>query len=480
MSAEISSADERRAFTRIEGTAFAAAMVAVQLSSELFAQWGTYFYSPSEGVGRIVYVPVALVSVIFITGRLFDIITDPLIGRWSDRTRPRRSRFLPCGRRRPFIFAGSILMTLTGTIFWFPPVAAESALNLVFGTFLMSAHWIVFTLAYIPLLALAPEVARTTGERVRLGGWIAAGLTLGLAAAVVLPGILIERLDPARASGTADGVAGFSPAGYQRVAVIFSLASLALFQFFVFVVREPETGAARDADPATPPPGRILSALRIPDFRRYLFIFGFMYLGVLAFQRVVPYWVELGLHGDEGTVTLLGVPFILACLAAVAVCPALTRRFGVRRVMIAAVGMTVPALPAMHLISIVDLSDQVRTTGGMVINTLLGSGQGLIYVLMTPLIGGMIDEDARRNGGVRREGVFNALHAVMVKCAQVAAIGLSTGSMALWGKSAERPEGVFAVGSLAGLCCLASLIFCFGYPGPASSADAAGAETERE
>ena len=39
-------------FTTLEGVAFCAAMIGVQLSSELFAQWGTYFYSPSVGSGR--------------------------------------------------------------------------------------------------------------------------------------------------------------------------------------------------------------------------------------------------------------------------------------------------------------------------------------------------------------------------------------------------------------------------------------------
>ena len=97
----------KKEFSTLEGVAFCAAMIGVQLSSELFAQWGTYFYSPSVGSGRIIYVSMGLVAVIFAVGRLFDFVTDPLIGVWSDRTDPRSSRWrvLPIrGRRRPFIF----------------------------------------------------------------------------------------------------------------------------------------------------------------------------------------------------------------------------------------------------------------------------------------------------------------------------------------------------------------------------------------
>ena len=102
----------KREFTWVEGLAICLGMIGVQLGSEVLNQWGLYFYSPSEGVGRTVYVAVGSVWVIFLVGTLWDAVTDPLVGVWSDntRTRPGWLRLIPLrGRRRPFIFWGSIL-----------------------------------------------------------------------------------------------------------------------------------------------------------------------------------------------------------------------------------------------------------------------------------------------------------------------------------------------------------------------------------
>ena len=115
------SRNEQQEFTRLEGFAFLLAVIGIQLSSELLAQWGTYFYSPTLGTGRIVYVAIGLVAIIFVTGCVFDAVTDPLVGMWSDKTAEKRVRWrvaLIQGRRRPFIFWGSLGMTLTSILFW--------------------------------------------------------------------------------------------------------------------------------------------------------------------------------------------------------------------------------------------------------------------------------------------------------------------------------------------------------------------------
>lgn len=115
----------KREFTWVEGLAFCLAYIGVQLCSEVINQWGTYFYSPSAGVGRTIYVSIALVGYIFIVGTLWDAMSSPIVGIWSDKTktRPGWLRILPIhGRRRPFMFFGSILMTFTAIAFWFPPV----------------------------------------------------------------------------------------------------------------------------------------------------------------------------------------------------------------------------------------------------------------------------------------------------------------------------------------------------------------------
>lgn len=457
--------NEQRQFTGIEGFAFLLAMIGTQLSSELFAQWGTYFYSPTLGTGRTVYVAIGLVTIIFLTGRIFDGVTDPLVGMWSDKTGPRRTHWrlaLIQGRRRPFIFWGSIGMTLTSILFWFPPVGHESTINLVYGTAVMCAHWFFFTVCNIPLLALAPEIALSKKERLRLGAWIAVGMTIGLALAIAVPGQLIRILDTARiAAATAGGEPVYSAMGYQRVAIIYALCSLGCFQFLVFTVRErfmPEVHS-----PTTAPFRDFGRALNNPVFRRYIVIFGFFYMGYLAVQRILPYWAEAGLGGDEGTVTLLAAPFMVSCLLAALVTPFFAARINLKWLVVTALAIVTCALPFVHIVGVLPYSTDVRVKLGVVLFTIVGIGQGLIYVLQTPLIGEIIDLDERQSGH-RREAIFNSVHTFMVKLAQALSIGVATGSMHFFGNSAAQPTGIFLVGPFGGALALIGLITAFTYP----------------
>ncbi len=450
-------------FSVLEGLAFCLAMIGVQLSSELFAQWGTYFYSPSEGRGRTIYVSIGLVGVIFAVGRLFDFVTDPLIGIWSDRAHPGRRRLLPIrGRRRPFIFWGSILMTTTGILFWYPPVEGESWGNFAYGTGLMSLHWVFYTLAHVPLLALAPEIARSKQARVKLGTWIAAGMTIGLAMAVVLPGVLITWLDPARQAATPpNGQPNFSAVGYQRVAILFSFASLLLFQFLVWTVRERET----EAQPATQttPFGDLLEGFGNRVFRLYFAIFAFFYIGYWAVQRALPYWAELGLGGNEATVTLLALPFMVTCLGAALLAPLITRYVNLKWLVVGSLGIISFGLPMMYVIGKMDASVGVKTALGMVLFAAAGIGQGFVYVLMTPLLGEIIDMDEARYGR-RREALYNGLHGVMVKMSLVLSILVATYTMRVFGNSIRDPDGVYLIGPIGGLLGLVGFLLALGYP----------------
>lgn len=452
---------KRREFTRLEGAAFLIASIGVQLASELFSQWGTYFYSPPPGGGRTVYVAIELVVIIFVIGQVFDLVTNPLVGIWSDRTDPRpgRGRLVPiAGRRRPFIFWGSILITFTGVAFWHPPVAGASTLNLVHGTVLLSLHWTFFALAYIPLLALAPEVARSEPERVRLGAWIAVGMTLGLALAALLPGLLIQMLDPAR------GTTMRSPLGYQRVALLFALVALACFQTLVWTVRERfHDEGAEEEEATTPPLNEIRRALADPTFRLYLVVFFFFYIGLLAVQRAAPYWVQLGLGGSEETLSDLGVPFIVACLGSVFGCPPLTRRLGVKWTTVLALAVITAGLPTQYFIGVWAGPGDTKLWLARALYATQGFGLGLMYVLVTPLLGRIIDANQARYGA-RREGVFNSLHAMMVKAAQVLSVGVATQMMAWFGNSTDRPWGVFLVGPAGAAFCLIGLVAALVYP----------------
>jgi GPH family glycoside/pentoside/hexuronide:cation symporter len=335
----------------------------------------------------------------------------------------------------------------------------------VFCTAVFALHWIFYTFAYIPLLGMAPEVARSREARVHLGTWIAAGMSVGLSMAAILPGVLIEALDPAQQGGAA----GHSAVGYQRVAVIFALASLFCFQFFVWTVRE--RAVTRGEVAVTAPWNDMLGAFRNKLFLLYFAIFFLYYVGVLGVQRVVPQWAQLGLGGSEATVSVLGLPFVITCLAMALLCPLLNRVLDLKWILVIALACGAVASPLMYPISVMNASSNIKIILGAVLFGISGIGTGITYVLMTPLLGHIIDRHAEADG-IKREALFNGLHNVMYKFALVGGIWVAAMSMNTLGNSVDRPLGVLVMGPIGGAFCLAALILGLFYPKSGRGPDA--------
>lgn len=500
-------------FRWYEGLAICLAMIGVQLCSEVIAVWGTVFYSPPVNTGRIVYVAIGLVGIIFIVGRVFDALTDPLIGAWSDRTRPCPRWRVPriAGRRRPFIFWGAVLMLFSNIALWYPPVAGESLANLLYGTGIVCLHWLFFTICVVPLNSLVPEISRSQRTRIRLGQWVAVGMILGLAIANIAPPALIVRLDPARqqeAATALEAPAGaplpapdavphtepdpaqaepelFSPLGYQRTAAVFAVLSTLLLLLPVLVVRERyvEDAATTRSSPAVT---EMLDTLRNGVFLRFVLAFFLFMIGYLAAQRVLPYWAIVGLGGSEDTVALLMAPFIFFALAsAFLLMPFLSRLLPIKWLWFLSFVIIATGLPLMYPIATSNIAHPllpaawfdawlgitgaatVATGNKMLLGALMfaycGVGQGIQYAVTPPLIAECIDLDETRSGR-RREAVYNGFSGIAFKAGQALSIAVATTCMWLWGNSAENPTGIYLVGPVAGLFGILGIVVVWFYP----------------
>ncbi len=96
--------------------------------------------------------------------RIFDAITDPIMGNISDNTRTR------WGRRKPFILCGSFACAVILPIIWMSPFASD------WGVFWWLTIWgVLYFLAYtvfiIPYQALGFEMTTDYDERTRVLAW---------------------------------------------------------------------------------------------------------------------------------------------------------------------------------------------------------------------------------------------------------------------------------------------------------------------
>jgi len=133
------------------------------------------YYAVELGLG------LSAVGGVLFAMRLWDVISDPLIGALSDRT---RSRF---GRRRPWIAAGAPLTAL-GAWLLFSPGDDAGLIHLAVAAFLLYLGW---TMVMLPYSAWGAELSGDYFERNRITaareGFVVVG-TLVAAAAAALSG----------------------------------------------------------------------------------------------------------------------------------------------------------------------------------------------------------------------------------------------------------------------------------------------------
>ena len=135
------------------------------------------FYTDVVGI-NVIFLGYILFSV-----RIFDAITDPIIGYVSDHT---QTRF---GRRRPYIGVGAVFVALTMFLLFNPPQASPSAETLWFGVFIY-ALFLFWTIVTVPYESLGPEITFDYHERTSLFGMRDGFLIAGTLAAASTPALV--------------------------------------------------------------------------------------------------------------------------------------------------------------------------------------------------------------------------------------------------------------------------------------------------
>lgn len=107
-----------------------------------------------------------LFSLVFSLPRFIDLALDPLLGHWSDNTQTR------WGRRKPWMFAGSVVAAVAVIVVWHPPHAAGQAGMAIFlGGCLALLYSAGYSSYVISHNALGCELSSDYNERTHLFKW---------------------------------------------------------------------------------------------------------------------------------------------------------------------------------------------------------------------------------------------------------------------------------------------------------------------
>jgi GPH family glycoside/pentoside/hexuronide:cation symporter len=132
----------------------------------------------------VVGMPPGLVAIIFIVGRSWDFINDPIIGHLSDRTRTR------WGRRRPFLLFGAIPFGLSFVLLWLSPDLSRTGL-IIYYSLAYIVYEALATTVYMPYFALTPELTDDYDERTKLTSYRMMFNIIGSLTAYILPLLII-------------------------------------------------------------------------------------------------------------------------------------------------------------------------------------------------------------------------------------------------------------------------------------------------
>lgn len=358
-------------------------------------------------------------------GKLWDAVTDPMMGYISDRTKSRM------GRRRPYLLFGAVPLGLTMWYFFTNP-RIESQFALTAWVILaLCALNTAFTVVNIPYSALTPELTKDYNERTSLNGFRFAFAIVGTicGAAIVLP---IVGAFP-------DKSAGFSAAGLIMGAL---MAVTALVTFFS--VRE-NAHAGEDI----PTVGFFKTYSVVFTNKPYIILILVYAANIVAInflQGILVYYFKYVFDAESRTMIAMIILLVVA-MVCVPIAVPISKRIGKR--LTYQIGLGIIAFACL----VIGLAGD-RFGLGFVYAMMLfaGSGLGLTFVAPWSMVPDTVEWDAARTGK-RNEGAYYGMWTFFSKCGQALSIGLSGLILGMSGYVADAvqtPATLFAIKCLIG------------------------------
>lgn len=331
----------------------------------------------------------ALAGLLIFLGKIYDMITDPLMGIVSDRT---RSRF---GRRRPWLLAGGIVSALS-MVMLFTPTNLDGGALIAYIVAALLLYATGYTMFNVPYLAMPAEMTTDPFERSRLMSFRVVFASVGILIGAAAAPALIEWLG--------GGATGFARMSWVVGAIIL-LATLTCFA---------TTGGARYTE-QTETRESIREQLRTAAQNRpfmVLILSKLMQLiGVASTMSALLFLVTVILKRPESSLGLFGIASTLGTIAAMPAWLSASRRFGKRNTYALAIVLYLPTVLS-WLLSTADEAMAWFVLRGVI----TGVATGGILLMAQSMLPDSIEQDFRLTG-LRREGAFSAVYSFVEKTA---------------------------------------------------------------
>lgn len=364
----------------------------------------------------VIGVSLTALGTIFLGGRIFDAISDPLIGAWSDRTRA------SWGRRRPFILFGALPLALAALGLYIPPDMSAEMSTSWFAAFFFLLFLFV-TVVFVPYKALGPELTRSYDGRTSV---------FALREGFLIVGTLLAASGPAIIGWAMD--LGESPLDerirYATFAAIAIPIMLGSALWCSLKVRERPIPASQTVKESTRQ--RIKQALKNKPFMILMASYAVTALGSNLPAVLLTYFATYILNKEEMAPFVLGGYFLVGVLV-LPLWVKLSQKIGKKAAWLTSIAAT--TLPFSLVYGIQEGQEMLYL--GLVL--LAGIGGVAVMALPASMQADVIDYDELRSGA-RREGLFISLWSVAEKSAYALSVGLALPILEMAGYVANQPQ----------------------------------------
>jgi GPH family glycoside/pentoside/hexuronide:cation symporter len=373
------------------------------LANQMFpAALGIFIVILIESLG----FPGWMLGIIYFVPKLFDAITDPIMGFITDNTKSK------WGRRRQYVLIGSVIMGLSFAYMW--QLYSSESINYNFYYFLIWSlvFYLGLTIFSVPYVAMGYEMSDDFHERTEI---MATAQLIGQLAWVIAPWFWVIMYDPQFFQSTE--IATRSLAIYVAIGCSILAAIPAIFIKSKSTLNEKyEPLTLKNISTSF---DQIIAgfkdALKIVQFRKlciatFLIFNAFNTVAGFSFF-IIKYFIFSENPNNFGIwPTLFGsVGAIITTLAVIPVVSLMSKKMGKKKAFIISqfisiIGyilfwfLFIPGKPYMFLFALPFFS----------------FGIGSLFTLMMSMTSDVIDID-ELNTGKRREGIFGAIYWWMVK-----------------------------------------------------------------
>jgi len=342
------------------------------------------FYHESLGLS------LGLVGAILLAARVWDVVTDPLIGTLTDYQGSR------LGRRKPWMIAGTPLFMLGVWLLMVPPSGA-GAWHLLSWSLVAYLGW---TMIQLPYIAMGAELSGDYHQRSRITVFREGFVVLGTLAAVIIPGAMEEMGAPR-----------------SQALMVLALGMVIMLPLAVGLL------SWRVPEPARP-------ARQLIPWRQGLGLLA----GNRAFRRLLSAYLVNGVAnalpatlfilfatevlGAGDRIGLLLIVYFLSAVVALPFWLKAGRRFGKHRIW--AISMAWAAI----IFAFVPLLGEGDFHWFLLITLLTGFSLGVDQAIPASMQADVVDEDTAAGGG-GRAGLYFGLWNMATKFAWALAVGIA-------------------------------------------------------